>query len=330
DEEDNDGKRPEGIIVQLYANGEPLSFGRVILSANNNWSASWQSSTQYPIYLYEKAQLIDYSVEELGYVIDGQEYTGLPDGYSNAYSGNPDNEYQLYITNSHVTEKISLDVQKLWEDDDNNDGKRPDKLSFTLLKNGQPYGDKLILTEATGWKARVDGLYKYTGGVTNVYELLEDVPQGYTADYASSTDANGNLSFTVTNSHTSETKDFTVTKVWLDGDDRAGIRPDYIRVQLYKNGNLWGDYFTLSAADNWQQHFTLPLYEDGQALTWTVRERLVPLGYSVYYQQESLTIINSTTPKTGDSGGLGLWLILMGLSGLGATACTLRLKRKRS
>lgn len=330
DEEDNDGIRPEGIIVQLYANGEPLANGRVILSANNNYSASWQSSTQYPLYVYEKGELISYSVTELGYVKEGVEYMGLPEGYEDSYSADAANKYAMSITNSHVTEKISLSVEKIWDDDDNNDGLRPESVTLTLLKNGQPYGDKLTLSAEGGWKTVVSGLYRYTGGVVNEYSVAEDVPEGYTAGYTSATDNSGNVSLTVTNSHENEVGHYTMSKVWLDGNDRDGIRPDSVTVQLYRQGIPYGEPVTLSEANNWQKKYELPLYEDGKAILWTVREKDVPKGYLVYYEQNTLTVINSTTPKTGDTSSLGPWLIMMSLSGLMCIGCTLRLKRRRA
>ena len=340
DEDDNDGKRPDGIIVQLYADGDPISNGRVVLSINNNWSVSWQSTTDSPLYIYNfkdqngEVRQIKYTVEEVGYMLGDMEYTGIPNGYTNAYTNPNDSEYKLIITNTKPTEKISLEIIKVWDDDDNNDGKRPDSVTLKLIKNSNVLGETITLDKNNGWKTTVTDLYRYTGGVVNQYAVVEIVPEGYTEAYASQVDAQtGNITITVTNSHVNETKTYTVTKVWRDANDAEKLRPEYVMVQLYKDDQAYGNPIRLDAVNKWKHPVELPLYEDGSALKWSIVETTIPRYYTASYDQTNLTVTNtlqsSLIPKTGDDNHFLPWMIMFAFCTMGAGTIIASDRKKR-
>ena len=80
---------------------------------------------------------------------------------------------------------------------------------------------------------------------------------------------------TVTN--TPETTNVTVTKVWVDEDNKAQLRPESVTVHLLANDVEYGDAATLSEDNDWT--FTwdkLPTQtEKAEAITWTVSEDTV-------------------------------------------------------
>ena len=53
----------------------------------------------------------------------------------------------------------------------------------------------------------------------------DEVPEGYTEAYSDD-------HLTVTNTHTPETVDVPVTKVWDDNSDQDGLRPDDLAITL--------------------------------------------------------------------------------------------------
>lgn len=92
--------------------------------------------------------------------------------------------------------------------------------------------------------------------------------------------------------------DLPVRKVWQDNNDNAGLRPDSITVELYRNGIATGKTLTLGPNlaqrvwnfftgldDGWSGVFTdLPQYNiSGNPYTYTVKEISAPAGYAVIY-----------------------------------------------
>lgn len=64
--------------------------------------------------------------------------------------------------------------------------------------------------------------------------------------------------FEITNTHTPEVRDITVTKAWKDYDNMNSTRPDTITVQLYAGGTAYGDpvaEVALSEENSWKHVF---------------------------------------------------------------------------
>ena len=98
------------------------------------------------------------------------------------------------------------------------------------------------LTAANGWKASVSNLPKYKDGQMYEYFWIEkedNIPNGYKltneVTYNILSPGEGVTGFitTLTNTHTPEMTDISVTKVWEDNNNKAGVRPASIQVQLY-------------------------------------------------------------------------------------------------
>ena len=328
DENNNDGKRPDGIIVQLYANGSAVEGARVELNSHNNWSYVWFSTENHPLYVFDKGEEISYYVDEIGYVIDGEEFDELPEGYTKTLSTE---DYTTSITNTRETEKLSVSVKKVWRDSDNNDGIRPEKVTVTLFA-GTTEVEKVELSETNEWTHTWTGLYKYMAGEELKYTVQEAEVKGYEVSYTAEATADGSVNFTVTNTHELETKVVTVSKVWKDNNDAEGYRTDSVKVRLYKNGTAYGDPITLSKSNQWKYSVTVPVYEDGKQIIWTVSEVKVPKYYSVSYDQNTLTVTNTIQskeiPKTGDASNLLFWMSTMFLCCASATVLLVTNKRK--
>ena len=314
DENDNDGKRPDGIIVQLYANGSAVEGATVLLSEMNYWSYIWHQVDGKPLYVFDKGEEISYYVDEIGYVIDGEEYDNVPEGYDKKLVTD---SYFTTITNTHLTEKTAVSVEKVWVDSQNNDGLRPTAVSVTLYNNGQLV-ETVELNEANGWKHVWNGLYKYVSGTEAVYTVVESPVAEYTTSYKTTTGTDGSVYWTVTNTHEIKTKEMTISKVWVDQSNTEKYRPDYVNVQLYKNGNAYGSVITLSVGNGWKYPVILPVYENGEQIIWTIAEINIPKYYSASYNQSTLTVTNTIQskeiPKTGDDSHLSVWMGMMMLS----------------
>lgn len=263
DGDDCDGMRPDSIQVQLYANGDTYGDA-VTLDAGNGWKYDWTALPEK-----KDGDIVSYDVKEVGSVT----------GYTTAYetAGNT-----VTITNTHDTAKTSKSVQKVWDDDGNRDGLRPDSIGVQLLADGEPVGGTVALNADNGWGYRWNGLPVNDGGKAITYTVEEaGEVKGYTAAYAGEGDA-----FTITNTHETGKTKATVKKVWDDEGNKDLIRPADVTLALYADGEPAGKTVTLSEANKWTATVTdLPLNtrKDGRtaAIVYTWEEVEVPAGYEV-------------------------------------------------
>ncbi|HDL0574810.1 Cna B-type domain-containing protein [Staphylococcus aureus] len=245
DKDDQDGKRPGSINVELYANGEATGK-TATLNEDNNWSHSWQN-------LAEKAQgkAITYTVKEI------TDVKGYETTVDNSDIGN------LSITNKYTPETTKVEGTKVWDDGDDQDGKRPDKVTVNLLANGETVDSKSI-SKASDWKYAFTDLPKYENGKVIEYTVTED----HVADYSTTIDGTK-----IINKYTPGKTSATVTKHWEDDDNKDGKRPKSIEVELMADGKATGEKATLSADNNWT-HTWQDLAEkaQGKAIDYTVKE----------------------------------------------------------
>ena len=259
DNEDQDGKRPKFIEVTL-SNGQ-----KVTLNEENHWEAS---IGDLPI--YNKGNKIQYTWTEA--VVDGYTSAQVTDGLVTT------------LTNSHSPETTEATVKKVWQDNNNQDGKRPKFIEVTL-SNGQ----KVTLNEENHWEATVSELPKYKDGQLIHYTWTEAVVDGYISAQVT----NGTVT-TLTNSHTPETTQATVKKVWQDEDNADGIRPTSIEVTLSN-----GQKVTLNEENHWEVTLTgLPKYKDGKEIAYTWTEATVNGYQSAQVTDGTVTTLtNVHTPE---------------------------------
>ncbi|MCH5198343.1 MAG: Cna B-type domain-containing protein, partial [Oscillospiraceae bacterium] len=177
----------------------------------------------------------------------------VPDGYRVSYESK---ENAWTITNTKITD---VTVTKVWEGD--KEANRPAEISVQLYKDGAAFGEEVKLNSANNWTYTWKDLDE--DHVWTVEEI--SVPDGYRVSYI---DADNN--WTITNV---KITDISVEKVW-EGD-KAENRPAEISVQLYMDGEAYGEEVKLNAENEWTYTWT-GLDEDH---VWTVDEVEVPAGY---------------------------------------------------
>ena len=278
DSENQDGKRPNSVTVQLYADGKE-SGKPVTLTESSGWLYTW---TGLPMYKNGGTK-IAYTVKEV---------SELPSGYTSSVTGSAEGGY--VITNSYTPEKTTISGTKTWDDKNDQDGKRPDSITVKLLANGDKAAEKTVTAE-DGWKYSFEDLPVYKNGQKITYTIAESAVENY------STTING---FDITNSYTPEKTSVTVLKRWNDSENQDGKRPNSVTVQLYADGKESGKPVTLTESSGWLYTWTgLPMYEDGGTkIQYTVQETSkLPDGYtsSVTGSAEGgYVITNSYTPPT--------------------------------
>ncbi|MDO4803260.1 MAG: Cna B-type domain-containing protein [Lachnospiraceae bacterium] len=274
DAEDQDGKRPKALKVNLLADGEEVKS--VTLNEGNEWSGTIDN-----LPVYKNGKVIAYSWSE----------EGLPEGYSLA-GMSVENAGITTITNKYAPGPTAVTVKKVWEDSDNQDGLRPSSITVTLSNDANDETMDVTLSEANGWIATISGLPEKAAGKTIAYSWSEPAVIGYTPEIT--TDEAGLT--TITNTHVAETTEASVQKVWDDEENQDGARPDSLVVNLM-NGSGKVTSVTLNAANNWTASAKdLPKYNKGEEIKYAWEEQSVPSGYVLggTVTEGTLTTITNT------------------------------------
>lgn len=307
------GPKGDSVTVKLLADGTDTGK-TVTLNEGNGWKGSFDNLRKY------KAG----TTTAIVYKVTEAEVSGVDSSkYDTVVTGDAASGFTITNTNK---ETVGISGTKTWDDGDDRDGVRPASITVNLLADGTTVQTKTV-TEADGWAYDFGELAKYAAdGHEIVYTVTEDAVANY------STTVNG---FDVKNSYAPGKTSVTVTKTWNDGNDKDGLRPASVKVQLYANGKPAGDPVTLDAAGKWTHTWTdLFLKEGGKDIAYTIKEVDVPKGYEAKVTgdaQKGFTIENShepskekppaktgkmmgaKTPKTGDD------MSLLALTGLAAT-----------
>ena len=320
------GGKADAVIVELFANDE--ATGQTLtLNAENSWKGAFKGLAKYN----SQGNEISYTVKETSILgADDDTYLIRP-VQGTAAEG-------FVITNVNTT-TVDLAGEKTWNDDDDRDGIRPESITVRLLADGVEKANKTV-TASDGWKWSFDGLAKYDqeDGHEIVYTLTEDAVEGYTSIVDG---------LNVANSHVPGTTSISVSKFWDDGDNADDIRPESIKVQLYADGEPYGDPVTLDAENEWAHVWNgLPQKNEKKDIVYTVGEPDVPEGYTAAVSgdaENGFTITNThepakpktpepdkpsvdKTPQTGD--GSIVVIAAVALVGIVALVAALLLRRK--
>ena len=290
DANNQDGKRPESVTVQLYkkvGDADPVAVEgkKLTLTAKdktdaNTWVASFTNLPQY-----EAGKEITYSIKEVD----------VPAGYEASVTGQ-------VVTNTHNPDTVILSGTKVWKDNNNQDGKRTTSVKVQILKNDKEVVQEIEVSEATGWKFESKKLPKYENGTEIKYTVKEVVVKGYTSTIT--TEKEGK--YTITNEYTPEKIAVSGQKTWIDNNDQDRIRPASITVKLLANGKDTGKTATATAETGWKYEFTnLDRYQDGKAIEYTVKEVGVPTGYTA--TETGMNVTNTHTPEKTSVKGKKIW-----------------------
>ena len=281
-------KRPSSVKFQLYkkngtsleAQGEPVE---VSADVNGIWSYTWGNLDKNT----------DWDVEEVD----------IPDGYEIGSTFMDNNEW--HITNclkaSDVPTAKTVTVKKVWDDKDST--KRPAVVNVQLYKDRTPHGEAVTLSADNNWEftwTDLDASAEWTVDET-------DVPEGYEKSIEREISEDQSLTIcTITNKQVNEepkppvveTVSVTANKVWED----AGYanRPQTVKLQLYRDGEAYGDAVTVSQAQGWRYVWN----GLGKDHVWTVQEAELINGYdvSVTYDGNNWGITNTRKASGNNSG----------------------------
>ena len=283
-------------------------------------------------FINKNEKIIEVSLSEINFLGGTKVWQQFAKG---TYSKSSTETNAAYITNG--IKRIDITVEKVWNDHNNILELRPNDITIQLLKNNVVINE-VKLSQNNNWSYTFTGLYEYTDGVKNEYQVKElDI-----SNYISSSKQEGNK-FIITNTREVESTNVSVKKIWNNVDQIEQL-PGVIVGLYYKTGPNEPFYelnrIVLNYDNNWQYTFnsgrnvlTGKLFDILPAeYIYEVREIGLEVDesemdfYNDFFITEhantgnSWTITNTCTasyvlPETGNSGGLILTIVVVFLLG---------------
>ena len=286
DADNQDGKRPDSIKIQLLADDQEVAGKTLTLTKDNNWTDSFKNLDEY-----KGDKKVKYTIKEVK----------VENGYTSVTTGSAENGFK--VTNTREPEKTKVEGEKTWDDSDDQDKKRPKEITVNLLKDGVKFKTATVKAGVDKkWKYIFTDLPKYEKGKIIKYSVEEEAVAGYTPT------VNG---YNITNSYKPEETSVKVTKKWEDADNQDGKRPESIKVQLYGNDKKVGDEVTLNEGNKWTHTWEkLPKNEAGNPINYTVKEVGKIDNYTTSYGNDSqgnVVITNKHTPEKTKVEGEKTW-----------------------
>ena len=256
DATDQDGIRPDSITVNLIAKQGDTVLSELAdsVTVKPNDDGKW---------LYEFTNLpknhngaeIVYTLEEVG--VDG--YTATMDDYN--------------ITNTHTPEVVSFSISKIWNDNNNNDGVRPDSITVRLFANDVEVASR-VATAENDWTCEFVNFPKYNQGELIIYKIVEDEVKAYSSEVKTVSTIGNDSTYEIINTHEDETVEITIDKTWDDYDNISNIRPTEILVDILQDGNFLKTV-SISLDDNWGKVFNLPKWHNGILYRYDIVEHKI-------------------------------------------------------
>ena len=298
DNNNSAGKRPGKVTMVLtgasQAHKQDLTVENADPSNNNNW-----------IYTFNDLPKYDSKGNEINYILS-EELDSIY--YTSANSKIDQNTKTITNTFKIPTDKISISVVKVWNDNNNTANKRPDNVVLVLTGNDGSEAHKVTLSghnadanDGNRWLYTFKDLPKYnaTNGDEIVYTLSEEKLNS--KFYSTSIDQE---SKTVTNTFSvpDEKTSVTVRKVWNDNNNIAQKRPESVTLILSASGSevarqtLTSSNAIESATNTWEYTFNnLKKYDaNGNEIEYTLsEENLNNKFYTSEVNQENKTVTNT-------------------------------------
>ena len=272
------GKKLSSVKVKLLADGKKVD--EVTLNEQNNWKHTFTNLNKYK----------DDGKTEIKYTVEEEKING----YDTEIKENSKNDFT--ITNKN-TEKVKIPVEKKWEDNNNQDGKRVKEIVVRLLQDGIPTTNVLKLNEQNNWKGEFTDLDKYNAQGNEIkYTVKEEtVVEGYDTEIIAG-QVDGALGYIIKNKHNVEKTEIPVEKKWIGPQS-----VEQVTVKLFADGVDTGKTLTLKKSENWKGKFTnLDKYKNGKEIVYTIKEAKVE-GYESKVEgnaKDGFVITNKNVEKT--------------------------------
>ncbi|MGN1371851.1 MAG: Cna B-type domain-containing protein [Candidatus Coprovivens sp.] len=208
------------------------------------------------------------------------------------------NVVKISLPNSVQYADIDINLEKVWNDNNNEKGLRPSTLKYLLIANdNETTATEIILNtsninleDSNKWIKTIE-VPKYDDDGNEINYSIKEISPTLENNYKYVPTING-LSITNTLS-----KELTITKKWIDNNNNYLTRPSNVTVKIlqnnkeYKDVVITGDYST----NEWFNKITVPVYDsEGNEYVYTLEEVNVD-NYESSYDNTTYTFTNILT-----------------------------------
>ena len=261
--EDNNNtasKRPAAIKVQLKNNAAIVREERVT-GSGSEWKYTFENVSKYNGY----GDVINYSIEEIEDKTEDLKF------YEKKITGDKDSEYVITNKFKVPDEKIDINVNKTWEDNNNSANKRPTSIKY-ILKGGAAEVEELVSGNRTtdaNWSYKFKNVNKYDNNANEIQYTLEEqeVNDNDLKFYTKKVSGEQTNGFAVVNKFIVPNEKVTVkvSKTWDDNNNTANKRPSSIKYEVLNGNNQIVASKVQSGnkntADGWSHNFELDKYD---------------------------------------------------------------------
>ncbi|KRN89528.1 aggL protein [Ligilactobacillus ceti DSM 22408] len=281
DKNNQDGMRPELIKVKLIATADRKEVASLSKEYDLKATEGWKHNFGKLQANYQ-GHAVTYSVKEID----------VPTGYQASVKG-------FTITNTHQTLTTMVTGHKIWDDNNDQDGVRPEEITVHLYANDQDTGKTTQAKKANNWNYLFDNLDLKKAGQVIKYTVKEDQVDKYLEpEYSSAKISEHETKIDITNKHNIEKTSVAGHKIWDDNNNQDGIRPANITINLLANGKLVQTQ-VVNADNNWNYHFDdLDKFADQKEINYTITEDAVDKYTTENDPTNKWNVINHYTPQT--------------------------------
>jgi pilin isopeptide linkage protein len=199
------------MIIPASAGSGEGTTASVRVSYNGGYISSDNSAyTWNDLPAFRGGKLVSYRLKETGTVISDGTYADTYDKATFSLatvsadgSSATKRDQTVQVTNTHDPQKITINAQKIWDDNSNQDNKRPGSVTISLYKSvngiesriadlpldgtadeGDAKNKETAPTDNNTWNAVFTDLPAYENGSPVTYRLGETVPSKYTDRYS--------------------------------------------------------------------------------------------------------------------------------------------------
>ena len=270
DRNDMDRIRPDSVTLHLYANGVEVASGTA--DKGGGWSFDLG---EYP--RYKDGELVAYKLIEDEIEVDEKLYGS---GYMNgveAVMGEKNAITGFNVTNTHEVTTSVMYARIEWDDENDAEGERPDSVTVRWLKNGEPYGDPIVVApdDEGEW---VVGLELTSAEMQAIGDTQKAIFERYEAGEMSEEEfvkaLEGTMAYSI---EQDPVEGYTTAINWKEGEStETGSTDSYIQILNTYGKHSLTFYKDTEGTEVWQKH----MLNDGTSLD----------GYSEYGTEEPNTL----------------------------------------
>ena len=315
-----------------------------VLDQSNGFRADWGGFPwKIPQDIIDKYELIreEYPIDYVLEVVDARNSDGTKNPYA-TISG----EMRITVTvTNHYDTFFNLTVRKVWDDENNQAGSRPESVTVHLRANGNVIETTEINGTYSWTHVFVDLPWKNENGELISYTVTEEPVTGYEISGITREGHDGylivNRPARKQNGFIPELREpaefgydhrFTFTKVWrgeagesihwtLYNSDGTPVRKMFNKRVLSDNEWVYEAWF-----ETWDDYYLVEEVPAGYAVTY---ENVGPYSGITDRCCSGGTIINYKVPRTGDTQTPVLWIVMASLS-MAGIALIMRRRRMHS